>query len=60
MSTGAIFATYYLRHIPLPLWSRVRAAAKQEGQPTSRVIVRLLSQYASGCEATKSREPDRM
>ena len=42
------FRDYLLRQVPVPLWLRVQDRAKNEGQTVRIVIVKLLSQYASG------------
>ena len=42
---------YLVRHIPDSLWQRANEKAKAEGRTVARVVVRLLSQYASGTDA---------
>ena len=42
---------YLVRNIPEPLWQRANEKAKAEGRTVARVVVRLLSQYASGTDA---------
>ncbi len=50
------FRDYHLRQVPLPLLLRVKQHAKREGCTVRKVLVRLLSQYASGCESQKDNQ----